>query len=164
MGNYSSDKKNARFYGLKFSRTTDREIIEYLDKQENVQQYIKNLIRNDMKEDKTMKIYTIKPKYLDLWGADADESVIVTQDDVERLAADWEKPVEELLDQLDEVGDSLWEGYDPEDNRVKFIMDHLGHVWVHRQDGLELWNAEYYTEDGLPGLKLAILNEGYRIS
>jgi hypothetical protein len=111
-----------------------------------------------------MKTYTVKPKYLPLWGEDADENTIISQDDVERLATAWETSVEELLDQLEEVGDSLWEGYDPENNHVQFVMDHLGHVWVHRQDGWELWNPEYYTEDGLPGLKLAILNEGYRLS
>ena len=164
MGDYSSDKKNARFYGLKFSRTTDREIIEHLDKQENIQQYIKRLIRADMKEDKTMKNYTVKPEYLPLWGDDADENTIITQDDVERFAADWGVSFDGLMKQLEEVGDTLWEGYDPEGNRVKFIMDHLGHVWVCRQDGRELWNDEYYTEDGLEGLKLAILNEGYRLS
>ena len=49
-----------------------------------------------------MKMYTIKPEYLPLWGEDADENTIITQDDVERFAADWEKPVEELLEQLEE--------------------------------------------------------------
>lgn len=111
-----------------------------------------------------MKMYTIKPEYLPLWGEDADENTIITQDDVERLAADWETSVEELLEQLEEVGDSLWEGYDPEGNHVNFVMNHLGRVWVCRHDGRELWNDEYYTEDGLPGLKLAILDEGYRLS
>ena len=104
-----------------------------------------------------MKTYTIMPEYLDQWGADADENTIITQDDVERLATDWETSVEELLDQLEEVGDSLWEGYDPEGNHVWFVMDHLGHVWVCRKDARELWNDR-------EGLKLAILNEGYRLS
>lgn len=110
-----------------------------------------------------MKNYTIKSEYLPLWGEDADENTIVTQDDIERFAADWEKPAEELLEQLEEVGDFLWEGYDPENNHVLFVMDHLGRVWVCRQDGRDLWNDEYYTEDGLEGLKLAIQNEGYRL-
>ena len=57
-----------------------------------------------------MKKYTIKPEYLPLWGEDADENTIITQDDIERFAADWEKPVEELLDQLEEIGESLLEG------------------------------------------------------
>lgn len=49
MGNYSSDQKNARFYGLKLSRTTDADIINQLDSQESIQGYIKELIRRDMK-------------------------------------------------------------------------------------------------------------------
>lgn len=48
MGNYNSDQKNARFYGLKLSRTTDADIISQLDRQESIQGYIKELIRRDM--------------------------------------------------------------------------------------------------------------------
>ena len=158
------DAKTARYISLKLNSNTDKDIIEKLNAQENIQQYIKNLIRNDMKEDKTMKKYIVKPEYLPLWGDDADENTIITQDDVERFAADWGVSFDGLMKQLEEVGDSLWEGYDPDNNHVQFVMDHLGHVWVCRQDGRELWNDEYYTEDGLPDLKLAILNEGYRLS
>lgn len=56
-----------------------------------------------------MKKYTIKSEYLPLYGEDADENTIITQEDIERFAADWEKPAEELLDQLEEVGESLLE-------------------------------------------------------
>ena len=58
----------------------------------------------------------------------------------------------------------LWEGYNPDGIRTQFIMDNVGHVWVCSSSNRELWNEEYYTDDGLPGLKLAIMNEGYRIS
>jgi len=58
----------------------------------------------------------------------------------------------------------LWEGYNPDGIRTQFVMDYMGHVWVCSSNNRELWNEEYYTEDGLPGLKLAIINEGYRIS
>ena len=118
-----------------------------------------------------MKKYTVKTEYLPLWGEDADENTIITQDDVARFAADWGIPVDALMKQLEEVDDYLdqleevWEGYDPEGHHVTFAMDHFGHVWVCREDGQDLlWNDEYYTEDGLEGLKLAILNEGYRLS
>lgn len=50
MGNYVSDQKNARFFGLKLSRNTDAELIEYLESQPNIQEYLKNLIREDMKK------------------------------------------------------------------------------------------------------------------
>lgn len=57
MGNYNSDRKNARFYGLKLSRNTDGELIDHLGKQGNVQAYLKNLIKNDMtKEEGKMRI------------------------------------------------------------------------------------------------------------
>jgi len=48
MGYYQSDKKYARFFGLKLNRTTDRDIIERLEAQESVQAYIKQLIRDDI--------------------------------------------------------------------------------------------------------------------
>ena len=50
MGNYASDKKYARFYGLKLNRTTDKDLIELLDEQQNVQAFIKQTLRNAMKQ------------------------------------------------------------------------------------------------------------------
>ena len=48
MGNYVSDKKNARFFGLKLSRNTDADLIERLESVNNVQNYLKALIRDDI--------------------------------------------------------------------------------------------------------------------
>jgi hypothetical protein len=48
MGNYASDMKNTRKYGLKLSKNTDADIIAQLDAQESVQAYIKRLIRDDI--------------------------------------------------------------------------------------------------------------------
>ena len=57
MGNYQSDQKNTRFFGLKLSRNTDKDLIEHLEQQDNKQTYIKGLIRNDItKEERKMKI------------------------------------------------------------------------------------------------------------
>jgi hypothetical protein len=53
MGNYNSDQKNARFYGLKLSRNTDRNMIEWLSSKESIQGYLKELIRADMEKKKT---------------------------------------------------------------------------------------------------------------
>lgn len=50
MGNYTSDQKNAKFYGLKLSKTTDADIIKHLETIPNIQGYLKNLIREDMKK------------------------------------------------------------------------------------------------------------------
>ena len=43
-------KHNIRQISLKLTMNTDADIIEHLDKQENVQGYIKGLIREDMKK------------------------------------------------------------------------------------------------------------------
>lgn len=52
MGNTASDKKNARFYGLKLSKNTDAELIEHLDSQESIQGYLKALIRKDIESSR----------------------------------------------------------------------------------------------------------------
>ena len=51
MGSYEGDKKNARFFGLKLNRVNDRELIERLEAQPNIQEYLKRLIREDMKNE-----------------------------------------------------------------------------------------------------------------
>ena len=49
MGNYVSDQKNTRKFSLKLSKNTDADIIEFLESQENMQWYLRELIRQDMK-------------------------------------------------------------------------------------------------------------------
>ena len=61
-----------------------------------------------------MKFYTIKPEYLSLWGEDCTEDTVITEDELQRLAAEWEKPAEDLLEQLEEAPFQL--AYD-------FLMD-----------------------------------------
>ena len=46
------DKKTAKYISLKLNRNTDRELIEHLAKQENIQGYIKRLIMDDMEKEK----------------------------------------------------------------------------------------------------------------
>ena len=103
------DKKTAQYFSLKLNRNTDRELIEHLAKQENVQGYLKNLIRNDItKGAKTMKTYIIKPEYLDRFGADANPMIVLTDSDIERFAADWEMSEDDLRDQLIEQKPTGW--------------------------------------------------------
>jgi hypothetical protein len=52
MGNYNSDQKNARFFGLKLSRNTDAALIEKLESVDSIQKYIKDLIRKDIEREK----------------------------------------------------------------------------------------------------------------
>ena len=44
------DAKTAKYISLKLNRNTDSELIEYLEHQQNIQGYLKNLIREDMKK------------------------------------------------------------------------------------------------------------------
>jgi len=42
--------KTAKYYSIKLNQNTDREMIEYVEKQGPFQAYIKRLIREDMKK------------------------------------------------------------------------------------------------------------------
>lgn len=55
MGNLASDRKCMRTFSLKLSKNTDADIISRLESVDNIQGYIKGLIRADMKGDRTMK-------------------------------------------------------------------------------------------------------------
>ena len=46
------DKENIRRVVLKLVRTTDADILEWMESKENMQGYLKNLIREDMKRSK----------------------------------------------------------------------------------------------------------------
>lgn len=44
------DAKTAKYISLKLNQNTDQDIIQHLAGQENIQGYLKRLIREDMKE------------------------------------------------------------------------------------------------------------------
>ena len=50
--NMKSDKKNAKYVTLKLNNNTDKDILEYLDTLDNKNGYLKNLIRQDIKNKK----------------------------------------------------------------------------------------------------------------
>lgn len=50
-----------------------------------------------------MKNYKIKSEFLSLWGEECTEDTIITASEVERLADEWDKPIDELLEQLIEI-------------------------------------------------------------
>ena len=52
--------------------------------------------------------YHIKSEYLSLWGDETTEDTIITGDELLRLSREWEKPVEELLEQLIPVPEKRW--------------------------------------------------------
>ena len=46
MGTYAYDKAATRFYALKLNRKTDADLIDLLDRQQNVQRFLKDLMRD----------------------------------------------------------------------------------------------------------------------
>ena len=52
-----------------------------------------------------MKSYTVRPEYLTAWGHETTEDTIITEAELNRLAREWDTPVESLLDQLIEADD-----------------------------------------------------------
>lgn len=105
------DKTHMRQYLFKFNLEYDADVIAMLDSKESKQGYVRQLIREDIartqiktkEEEQTMKTYHIKPEYLELWeGGDTPSNPdrIITEDDIRTLSEEWEKPIEELLEQL----------------------------------------------------------------
>jgi len=99
MGTPTYDRQNTRRINLKLNNKTDADIIRKLESQENIQGYIKNLIRKDMRGGYTMT-YKIKPEYLDLWGEDATEDTVLTDDDLVTITRGWDKAPADVMDQL----------------------------------------------------------------
>ena len=44
--------------------------------------------------------YKIKPEYLDMWGEDATEDTVLTEQDVEDITRGWDKTPADVMDQL----------------------------------------------------------------
>lgn len=49
-----------------------------------------------------MKQFKIKPEFYDNWGA-YEGNDIVTEDQINDLAAEWEMPVTDLMEQVEEI-------------------------------------------------------------
>ena len=88
------DKMNCTRINLKLNNKTDADIIKKLEDVDNMQGYIKGLIRKDEK-------YRIKPEYLDLWGDNADVDTIISGDELEMIASGGDKTIDEIIDQLE---------------------------------------------------------------
>lgn len=89
---------------LKFNQGTDSDILEKLASVANRQGYIKQLIREDIKQSKlrseNVMNYRIKPEYFEQWGSDATEETVLTLEEVKSFADEWETPIGELMSQL----------------------------------------------------------------
>lgn len=50
-----------------------------------------------------MSYFRIRPEFLTLWGEETTADTVVTLCDIMELAEDWEKPIEDLMQQVEEV-------------------------------------------------------------
>ena len=127
MGDYKSDKKNTRFYGLKLSRNTDAELIEWLDSKGSIQGYMKDLIRTDMMKGDRKMTFDLNPYHVTMdsfdqfdpwptnWEEIADflntiidsriESMVAAHDDF----SDWLEIDQQR--ECHEISEKVWEEY-----------------------------------------------------
>lgn len=61
------------------------------------------LFADDVNEEETERKFTVLPRYRDLWSNDPEWDGPTDMAEIERLAREWDKPVEELLEQVEEV-------------------------------------------------------------
>ena len=100
------ERENLRQIKLKINRKTEPELLEWIEKHDNIQGYIKGLIMNDMemkKEGTKMATYKIKPEYMDVWGEDANEDTVLTDEDLEMITRGWGMTPDDVMDQLIEI-------------------------------------------------------------
>jgi hypothetical protein len=53
-----------------------------------------------------MKYYKVLPEYIDLWTNEALDELVVDSAEIERLSREWGKPIEELMEQVEETEDA----------------------------------------------------------
>lgn len=105
------NSKYLYFVGFKLfkahdSRKCDQDIIDFLQTQPNKSDIIKQALREYMerhKEEEDMKKYTVLPEYRDLWSNDPEWDGTVDEKEIKRLASEWGKTVEELMEQVEEA-------------------------------------------------------------
>lgn len=95
-----------------------------------------------------MKRYTIKQEFLSNWGEDCTEETIITAAEVERLAEEWEKPVKELLEQLEEAETTCGEHFtEHEDENLGWCKPYRSGEHAIIVNGGEV---DYIAIDGVP--------------
>jgi hypothetical protein len=96
-------KTNTVMLSARLQKTTDKDILSYLEdkpKQTIIKAALREYIQNHPKQ------YRVKPEYYDAWYGSAPTSEItgiVALNDITRLAAEWGMPVEELMEQVEEL-------------------------------------------------------------
>lgn len=50
-----------------------------------------------------MKAYRVKTEYIDRWTPEDVDELIVTEDEIRRLATEWDVAVGDLMEQVEEI-------------------------------------------------------------
>ena len=93
-------KENLWQVRLNINKKTEPELEWQLKDQDNVQGYIKRLI----KEDAMKRTFVVKPEFEDRWFGSEMPSTLEL-DEIARLSQEWETPMDEMMDQLIETTD-----------------------------------------------------------
>lgn len=82
----------------------------------------------------------------------------------ENADQEWIDMLESGTVTVERIEVDLWTGYSPDGKRVRFVCDEDGYVLVCVLGGeTTRWNDERYDDDSFGDLKLAVMNEGYRL-
>ena len=139
MANY--EKENLRQIRLKINRKTEPEMLEWIEKQDNIQGYIKGLIMNDMKtEGKKMasKRYYIGSMVSDTAIGEmiANMQETADQEEFDRLSSSYRQY---MISELNALDDRLW--WQPETGEIFWEDDGSGKD-LPEADDFETWWKE----------------------
>lgn len=135
--NMDFDRKNTKLIGMKLNRHTDADILAHLEKQENIQGYLKRLIRNDMKEEPKMASRTfyrgsmVSSTVLDDMIANMQETA--DQAEFDRLTSSYRQ---HMINALESIDDRLW--WQPETGEIFWEDDGSGRP-LPEVDDFEAW-------------------------
>ena len=176
MATQEYDKNNTTRFNLKLNNKTDADIIERLDEVENVQGYIKAIIRNEMEGAREMKKFERKTS--ELYGAkragyrfdrfadrEMDEQLI------RKLRAErGERFVDDKLDALYDFDGDLYQDENGDFYAVVFVWDHDHEVplcWQKlvvaeyhiKPEFAAMWGEDVDDETIVTGIRVAELAE-----
>lgn len=139
MATAQYDKANTTRINIKLNNKTDADIIRQLEQKGNVQGYLKQLIRNDMEEEKKMtsRNYYTGAMVSETVLQDMIANMLETADDelAEKMEGSYRKYMTEKLEALD---DRLW--WQPETGEVFWQDDGSGKELPDPDEFEEWWS------------------------
>lgn len=104
------------------------------------------------------KYYKIKPEFIELWGNNASEDHIVTENEVEWLASEWGNTVENLFKQLEEIKNPTIRisttKYNEVNPREIENLIHLGAEIIKSEHGNGVFIGKYVLGNGYDVVKV----------